>query len=298
MFKTQALLPHPHVPTEVIHEIIDNLPSSDPSFVSTQSNVALVSHCCRHRINFRRFSKLEIYVHAMPIEDLKALEGILGSDIWQQQEGVVQHFRSISLLLGQKSYVTPPYDRSRDNTTSKILKNFLKGSGNNPFDRPSYSLSICTYDRFSHYYHKNGPYSITGLDFDTLGSETISILHDLFRNRHPATLHLECMWNIPSNIFSASSILNLCINHCHFVMMESPENSTLLPNLLYLEVKEAPSFVPVCYDPLNQHIQTIDLVRFWLRSEEEYLGLFMIGNYATTLEIVLHGSKISSVPFN
>ena len=80
--------------------------------------------------------------------------------------------------------------------------------------------------------------------------------------------------------------------------MESPENSTLLPNLLYLEVKEAPSFVPVCYDPLNQHVQTIDLVRFWLRSEEEYLGLFMIGNYATTLEIVLHGSKISSVPFN
>ncbi|KJA26570.1 hypothetical protein HYPSUDRAFT_278812 [Hypholoma sublateritium FD-334 SS-4] len=293
MYMTQTCLRLPHIPTEVIHEIIDKVPSGDSGFLSTRSNVALVSRCCRHRINFHRFSELEIYIHSMPFDRLKTLAGLLDSNTWRQQEGIAQHIKSVFLKLGQRSPGTPLYIQSRDSIIADILTNLFKGSGSGSSDGTPYSLSIGTSTSFSHY-HKNGPHPMTGLAFDTLGAETISILHVLSRNRHLTTLRLEAMWNVPSSIFSALSILNLYINHVQFAATESLDNSPLLPNLVYLDAKEAHTFVPTCYGPRNEHARAIRKVRFWLRDEQEYPGLFIIGKYATTLEIVLH--KILDIP--
>lgn len=290
----QAHLNQPYLPAEVIHDIIDKvpgLPAGDSDCHLTQSNIALASRCCRHWINFHRFSRLEIYVHATPFDRLHALSGILGSNVWQEQEGIAQHIRLVSLMLGQGHSGTPPHIQSRDSIIAEILMTLFTGSGD------TYSLFIGTCRRFRHYTN-NGPYHISGLAFDTLGSETIAALHDLSRNRHLTTLRLERMWNVPSSFLTASTILNLHITHAHFITSETSDYHRLLPNLMYLEAKEAPSFVPTCYGPQNEHTVTIYQVKFWLRSEEEYPGLFIIGKYAMSLEIVLHRSKIFSMPFN
>ncbi len=291
MDTTQDRLHRPRVPTEIIHEIIDKLPRGDSGFISTRSNTALASRCCRHRINFHRFYRLEIYVHVMPLHRLQVLAGILCSDLWQWGEGIAQHVKFFSLKLGQGSPGTPPYIQSRDNIISEILKALFTESD------AVHKMSIGTCDRFCHY-TKNGPYPISGLAFDALGSETIATLHDLYRNRPLNTLFLERMWDVPSSFFVGSTILNLDMDHVHFTTSKKADFLPMLPNLLYLQVKEAPSFVPACYTPLNQHVQTIDRVQIWLRSEEEYSSLFMIGSYATTLEIMLLESEISSVLFN
>ncbi len=59
-----------------------------------------------------------------------------------------------------------------------------------------------------------------------------------------------------------------------------------------LEIKEAPSFVTACYRQRSEYTGAISRIKYWLRDEKEYPGLYIIGNYAKTLEIVLHKSKI------
>ena len=280
-----------HIPTEVIHDIIDQLPTNDSDYNPAWSDLALVSRCCRHRVNFYRFSKLEIRIHATPISRLEALAWLLGSNVWQLQEGISQHIKTVSLVLGQQISGEPPFLPSRDTAISKILMNLFEGGGNtSPYHDPHSSLTIGTDNSYWHYAN-NGPYDTSGLSFDTLGSETIAALHVLLRRRL-TTLRLERMWNIPSSLLSSSTILNLYINHAHFTTSDALEYNSPLPSLMYLEIKEAPSFVTACYRQQNKHTGTISKIKYWLREEEEYPGLSIIGNYATILEIVLHKSKI------
>ncbi len=180
MHAIQGHLNLPYIPTEVIHDIIDKLPTDDSDCNSTWSDLALVSRCCRNRVNLHRFSKLE-GLHPPPHRSkrLEALAWLLDSNVWQPQEGVSQHIQTVSLMLGQNISGEPPFLRSRDIVISKILMNLFKGSGN--------TLSYHDPPLLANYRHRQlvlalreqrAIWHFSGLSFDTLGSETIAALRN------------------------------------------------------------------------------------------------------------------------
>ncbi|KJA26581.1 hypothetical protein HYPSUDRAFT_63834 [Hypholoma sublateritium FD-334 SS-4] len=283
-----------NVPTELIDDIIDKLATSDPHSKPALSNVASVSRGFRRRVNHHRFSILEICIHTTPSDRLENLAKILCWDLWEQQEGIAQHIRSVRLILGRRDSGVPTHSESRDKIIAHVVKAVFKGSGNESSNQTPRSLTICTTDYYR--YPNNGPYHIAGLSFDTLGNETIAALHDPRCSQYVTTLRLERMWNIPTSLVSAPAIKNLHINHAHFTASEISGNGPPLPSLVYLEVKEAPSFVPACYHGRgDEHMEPIARAKYWLRKPEEYGGLTRIGTAATMLEVIV--DEYLDVPF-
>ena len=288
-----------HIPIEVLDEIFDRLATTHSDSKPALSNIALVSRSCRDRVNHHRFSTLEIYIHTTPFDDLEKLASLLCCNLWKKirEEGIAHHIRSLCLWLGRADNVVPVQSEIRDKTISNILNAVFKGSGNPSFDQTPRSLNICIASH-CHYPHtgpSNGLYNVSGLSFDTLGSETIAALHDPCCKQYFATLRLEAIWNVPSSLFAASAIKSLYINHAHFTVSEIPDHYPMLPSLVNLEIQEAPSFVPACYHgEQDEHRDKtlIDKVKFWLRDDTEYGGLTRIGKITTKLEIIVHERKI------
>ena len=294
------LQPHQqYIPTEILNEIIDKLATShsDSKPLATLSDIALVSRSCRERVNHHRFSTLEICIHTTPFDHLENLASLLCWNSWQQEEGITRHIRSLCLWLGRAYNIVPVQSEIRDKIISNILNMVCKECGNSSSDQTPRSLSIRVSSN-CHYPHtgpSNGLYEVSGLSFDTLGSEPIAALHDSCCKQFFATLRLEAIWNVPSSLFAASAIKSLHINHAHFIASEIPDHYPMLPRLVNLEVEEAPSFVPVFYRGLqNEHTAPIDKVKFWLRDDIEYGALTRIGKITTKLEVIIHECKIPS----
>ena len=122
-----------NIPTEVLDDIIDKLATTQPN--SELSSIALVSHSCRDRVNHHRFSTLEIYVHITHFHHLENLASLVCSNLWQQEEGIARHMRSVCLWLGRGNTV-PVQSEIRDKIVSSILKTVFDRNGNTYPTRP------------------------------------------------------------------------------------------------------------------------------------------------------------------
>ncbi|KJA19003.1 hypothetical protein HYPSUDRAFT_69531 [Hypholoma sublateritium FD-334 SS-4] len=279
-------------PTELIDNIIDEAAVDKSLRGSTFSSMALVSHGCRHRVNKHRFSQISMDVHKTVLPRIQDLEGILASSLWQNNVGVMQHVRSVTLVLGRADNRNLRSNPSISQAIVSVLNIIFQGDGILAHNDSAYTLSIETADY--RYADVEGP--VRGLPFTILDPTLVCVLYDICQNTSMNTLSLKQIWDVPSSMILSSAITKLLLERAHFAPLEIENMSSrsVLPlkNLKYLSLTMSPSLLGSVLGSTAEFPSSLEVVRFRINYAGGYDVLRRLGKSIVHLILtIIHDSE-------